>query len=91
VWIGLLSYTLYLCHMAVFEAVRTTFHLNPMVAGIAGLPLAILFAQFMRTFVEVPILTWRRKHRRVVNQMDAEPLSLSEASINLGRGPVEET
>jgi peptidoglycan/LPS O-acetylase OafA/YrhL len=91
VWIGLLSYTLYLCHMAIFEAVRTAFHLKPLVAGIAGLPLAILFAQLMRTFVEVPILSWRRRHRRMVNQMDAQPPSLSEASMNLGPRSVQET
>lgn len=91
VWIGLLSYTLYLCHMAIFEAVRTTFHLNPLIAGIAGLPLAIVIAQLMRTSVEVPILSWRRRHRRTVNQMDLEPLSLSEASVNLGVGSVQKT
>lgn len=90
VWIGLLSYTLYLCHMAIFEAVRTGFHLNPRVAGIVGLPIAIAFAQLMRTFVELPILNWRRNHRRTVRQMDVEPLSLSEATLNLQASPVRE-
>jgi len=91
VWIGLLSYTLYLCHMAIFEAVRRVFHLNPLWAAIVGLPLTLLYAQMMRTWVEVPILSWRRRHRQTVKQMVSEPLSLSDASITLGAGSVQKT
>lgn len=80
VWIGLLSYTLYLCHMAIFQAVRTNFHLSALVAAIVGLPLALAFAQLMRTFVEVPILCWRRRHGQMLKQMDAAAISLSDAA-----------
>jgi peptidoglycan/LPS O-acetylase OafA/YrhL len=91
VWIGLLSYTLYLCHMALFEAVGKAFHLGPMAAAIAGLPLALLFAQLMRNWVEVPILGWRRKHRRSVNPVVPDPISLSDATMNLETHSVQET
>jgi len=80
VWIGLLSYTLYLCHMAIFKTLDRTFHLGPSAAAIAGLPIALLYAQLMRTWVEVPILAWRRRHRRTVKAMDALPLTVSDAS-----------
>jgi peptidoglycan/LPS O-acetylase OafA/YrhL len=80
VWIGLLSYTLYLCHMAIFKAIGTVFHLGPSLAGIVGLPLALGYAQLMRTCVEVPILAWRRKHRRSVNAMVAAPLTVADAA-----------
>lgn len=88
VWIGLLSYTLYLCHMAIFKAIGSAFHLGPSLAGILGLPIAVLYAQLMRTWVEVPILAWRRKHRRTVNPMVVEPLSVADASAELGQASV---
>ena len=58
---------------------------------VVGLPLALLYAQMMRTWVEVPILSWRRRHRQTVQQMVSEPLSLSDASITLGAGSVQKT
>ncbi len=81
VWIGLLSYTLYLCHMAIFEAVGAGLGLNPYLAGIVGLPIAVLYAQLMRRWVELPILRWRRRHPLTVHQMVPELLSLSDTTL----------
>ena len=44
VWIGLLSYTLYLCHMAIFKAIGTGF-VKPVLGRNLGLPIAL----FMRS------------------------------------------
>jgi peptidoglycan/LPS O-acetylase OafA/YrhL len=90
VWIGLLSYTLYLCHMAIFEVVRTAFDVSRLVAGIVGLPIAIVFAQLMRSFVEVPILSWRRRHGRSVNEIAPDAVGLSHVPSRLGTGPVRQ-
>lgn len=79
VWVGLLSYTLYLCHIAIFKAIGATFQVGPSEAAILGLPFAILYAQLMRTWIEVPILDWRRRHRRSIKPMVPESVSLSDA------------
>jgi len=91
VWIGLLSYTLYLCHMAIFKAIETMFHVGPSAAAILGLPVALVYAQLMRTWVEVPILAWRRRHRRAVNPMVPQPLSVANASMASHASRAQET
>ena len=73
VWIGLVSYTLYLCHMAIFRAVGGTLQISPLVGGLIGAPLAAFFAYGMRVFVEVPILDWRRKRRSKRASVASEP------------------
>jgi peptidoglycan/LPS O-acetylase OafA/YrhL len=66
VWIGLLSYTLYLCHFAIFAAFKHNLPISRIEAGLLGFPVAFLFAYLMRVLVEVPILDWRRQHRQRV-------------------------
>jgi peptidoglycan/LPS O-acetylase OafA/YrhL len=84
VWIGLVSYTLYLCHFAIYAALRTLMGLTPLQAGLVGAPLAFLYAQAMRIVVEVPILRWRRQHaERVKSMVSTPPLDL----MNVETGP----
>ncbi|NUT00782.1 MAG: acyltransferase [Sphingomonas sp.] len=60
-WIGLVSYSLYLCHFAIFETLKLHTALNPIAVGIAGMLLALGYGYLMRKFVEAPILSWRKK------------------------------
>ena len=86
VWVGLVSYTLYLCHMAIYAAVQTTLQVGPIMAGVIGAPLAFAYAYLMREFVEVPILRWRRRHRAEVSSPGEEPiLNVSEDLREVGR------
>lgn len=71
VWVGLVSYSLYLCHMAIFAAMSTLFDLDPLTAGILGLPIALLYVWAMRRWVELPIINWRRTHQSKVKAIAA--------------------
>jgi peptidoglycan/LPS O-acetylase OafA/YrhL len=82
VWIGLLSYTLYLCHLGIDAALKAQLGMSPLVAGILGFPLALLYAQLMRWLVEVPILNWRRRHGASVKGIAVQPITVSEASLD---------
>lgn len=70
-WIGLVSYTLYLCHLAIFAAVHNILGVTELQAGVIGAPLAFLFAYAMRVWVELPIVKWRRAHQSKVKSMVA--------------------
>jgi peptidoglycan/LPS O-acetylase OafA/YrhL len=61
IWIGLVSYSLYLCHFAIFRALDMHSSLNAVTIGVGGTLLAFAYGFLMRKFVEVPILNWRRK------------------------------
>jgi peptidoglycan/LPS O-acetylase OafA/YrhL len=63
-WIGLLSYTLYLCHLAIFAALKANFHMSPIAAGLIGAPVALGYAYAMHLLVERPILEWRRNRTK---------------------------
>jgi peptidoglycan/LPS O-acetylase OafA/YrhL len=61
IWIGLVSYSLYLCHFAIFKTLQLHSSLNPVTIGVAGTLLVFAYGFLTRKFVEVPILKWRRK------------------------------
>jgi peptidoglycan/LPS O-acetylase OafA/YrhL len=61
VWIGLVSYSLYLCHFAIFEALTINTSMNGVAVGVIGTLLSLGYAFLMRKYIEVPILNWRRK------------------------------
>ena len=61
IWIGLVSYSLYLCHFAIFKTLETHTSLGAVTIGATGLLLSFGYGFLMRKFVEVPILNWRRK------------------------------
>ena len=71
VYIGLLSYTLYLCHFAIFAALRNAMDASAVAIGILGFAAAFLYAYLMRRLVEVPILNWRREHQSRVKSIVA--------------------
>lgn len=60
-WVGSVSYTLYLCHVAIFAVLRNSFgdSWHSYILGVIG---AFVFAQAMRFLVEKPIIAWRRRH-----------------------------
>jgi peptidoglycan/LPS O-acetylase OafA/YrhL len=61
IWIGLVSYSLYLCHFAIFQALTINTQLGAAAVGVTGTLLSLGYAFLMRKYVELPILTWRRK------------------------------
>jgi peptidoglycan/LPS O-acetylase OafA/YrhL len=61
IWIGLVSYSLYLCHFAIFKTLELHSSLGAVTVGVSGMLLAFGYGFLMRKFVEVPILNWRRK------------------------------
>ena len=61
IWIGLVSYSLYLCHFAIFQALTINTGLNAVAIGVTGTLLSLGYAFLMRRYVELPILSWRRK------------------------------
>ena len=63
-WVGLLSYTLYLCHFAIFAALQAKLQLGPLGIGLLGTPLAFAYAYAMHLWVERPIVEWRRNRWR---------------------------
>lgn len=60
-YVALLSYTLYLCHVAIFKALEVTLHLGGPVLGIAGTVLSFAYAAAMRTWVEKPVAAARKR------------------------------
>lgn len=61
VWIGLVSYSLYLCHFAIFKTLKKHTSFDSATIVLVGLLLSFAYGFLMRKFVEVPILKWRRK------------------------------
>jgi peptidoglycan/LPS O-acetylase OafA/YrhL len=62
IWIGLVSYSLYLCHFAIFRTLQLHTSLGTFAIGASGLVIAFGYAYLMRRFVELPILGWRKRH-----------------------------
>ena len=61
VWTGLVSYSLYLCHVAIYRTLEIHSPLDAVAIGIVGTLLAFGYGFLIRKFVEVPILNWRRR------------------------------
>lgn len=59
--IGLLSYTLYLIHLPVYVVLRESLNVAPVVSGVIGLPIALLYSWFMYKVVEKPLAEWRKR------------------------------
>jgi peptidoglycan/LPS O-acetylase OafA/YrhL len=72
IWIGLVSYSLYLCHFAIFRTLELHSPLSPVLVGIVGMLLAFGYGYLIRKFVEVPILNWRRKRAAAQKSAAAE-------------------
>lgn len=77
-WIALLSYTLYLCHVAIFKALEFNFHLQGAVLGVIGTVLSFAYAASMRALVERPVAAARKRLRVrqsdvLAQQVAAEP------------------
>ena len=91
IWIGLVSYSLYLCHFAIFKTLELHSSLNPLTIGVAGTLLAFGYGFLMRKFVEVPILNWRRKRAAAQRGHSAEAATereLTSPTIGLECEPV---
>ena len=61
IWIGLVSYSLYLCHLAIFQALSINTRMSAAAVGIVGTLISLGYVFLMRKYVELPILKWRRK------------------------------
>lgn len=60
--VGLLSYTLYLCHMPMFVVAEKIYpNLGPFGIGVIGVVLSFAFSGAMYLLVEKPIAAWRRR------------------------------
>jgi peptidoglycan/LPS O-acetylase OafA/YrhL len=78
IWIGLVSYSLYLCHFAIFKTLELHSSLDGVTIGVSGMLLAFGYGFLMRKFVELPILNWRRKRaaaRRSIGSPDQQELT----------------
>lgn len=62
-WIGLLSYTLYLCHYPIYLALEELLGVSHFVSGVLGLPVSLLYSFVMYKLVERPIAQWRKRAR----------------------------
>ena len=83
IWIGLVSYSLYLCHFAIFKTLELHSPLSPVTIGVAGTLLAFGYGFLMRKFVEVPILNWRRKRAAALRARgNAEPSTATELAAS---------
>lgn len=86
IWIGLVSYSLYLCHFAIFRAMDMHSSLDAVTIGVGGILLAFGYGYLMRKFVEVPILNWRRKRAvaRRARGITAIPAERELTSLAIG-------
>jgi peptidoglycan/LPS O-acetylase OafA/YrhL len=86
IWIGLVSYSLYLCHFAIFRALDMHSSLDAVTIGVGGILLAFGYGYLMRKFVEVPILNWRRKRAvaRRARGITAIPAERELTSLAIG-------
>jgi peptidoglycan/LPS O-acetylase OafA/YrhL len=78
IWIGLVSYSLYLCHFAIFRALQLHTSLGTFAIGASGLVIAFGYSYLMRRFVELPILGWRKRHAAKQRTRVAAPVANRE-------------
>jgi peptidoglycan/LPS O-acetylase OafA/YrhL len=64
-FLGVLSYSLYLCHSIILEAVIRIFAKGPVFTGVVGILGALIFATFVHYFVERPCTSIRKRLSRV--------------------------
>jgi peptidoglycan/LPS O-acetylase OafA/YrhL len=64
-FLGVLSYSLYLCHSIILEAIIGVWAIGPIATGAAGILCALIFATLVHFFVERPCTTVRKRLSRV--------------------------
>jgi peptidoglycan/LPS O-acetylase OafA/YrhL len=64
-FLGVLSYSLYLCHSIILEAIIRTWARGPVFTGAAGIICALIFATFVHYSVERPCTRARKRLSRV--------------------------
>jgi peptidoglycan/LPS O-acetylase OafA/YrhL len=64
-FLGVLSYSLYLCHSIILEAVIRTWHAGPVFTAVAGIIGAMIFATFVHYAVERPCTKIRKRLSQV--------------------------
>ena len=66
-FLGVLSYSLYLCHSIILEAIIRTAASKPVFTGTAGVVCALIFATFVHYLVERPCTRARKRLSRVLS------------------------
>jgi peptidoglycan/LPS O-acetylase OafA/YrhL len=66
-FLGVLSYSLYLCHSIILEAIIRTTARGPVFIGAAGVICALIFATFVHYVVERPCTRVRKRLSRVLS------------------------
>jgi peptidoglycan/LPS O-acetylase OafA/YrhL len=65
-FLGVLSYSLYLCHSVIIEAVRRVWTTNPVLTGVVSLGCALCFATLVHYCIERPCTGIRKRLSRAV-------------------------
>ena len=74
-WIGLYSYTLYLCHVPAFQIVRHYWpNASEPLVGVIGSLLALGYAAVMYEAIEKPVARWRRSLHIKAGAVPAEAI-----------------
>jgi peptidoglycan/LPS O-acetylase OafA/YrhL len=60
-YIGIVSYTLYLCHEAILDVLRDIFHEGRPMLAVLAFPVCLLFGWAMRSLIENPIRKIRNR------------------------------
>jgi peptidoglycan/LPS O-acetylase OafA/YrhL len=66
-FLGVLSYSLYLCHSIILEAIIRTTAKGPILIGAAGIICSLIFATFVHYSVERPCTKARKRLSRVLS------------------------
>jgi peptidoglycan/LPS O-acetylase OafA/YrhL len=64
-FLGVLSYSLYLCHSIILETITRIWTLGPVFTGAVGIACAVIFATLVHYLVERPCATVRKRLSRV--------------------------
>jgi peptidoglycan/LPS O-acetylase OafA/YrhL len=64
-FLGVLSYSLYLCHSIILEAIIRVWEIGPVFTGVAGIMCALIFATLVHYLVERPCNRARKRLSRV--------------------------
>src|SRR3984957_13930666 len=66
-FLGVLSYSLYLCHSIIMEYVATAWTINPVLSGAISLACALGFATLVHYWIERPCTRLRKRLSRALN------------------------
>jgi peptidoglycan/LPS O-acetylase OafA/YrhL len=66
-FLGVLSYSLYLCHYIIIESVQRNWTVNPFLSGAVSLACALCFAVLLHYWIERPCTRIRRRLSKVLN------------------------